>query len=247
MGDFRHGLDQPVGALQQLTRRLRRQPRQCRGHVQQIPFVQRRQEFPAQFGDWPQRTGDHQQRHHQGQARPTQHRLQRRLIELDQAAIERVTLLIRNAPTNPVAHQHRDQGHRQTGGRRHGVGLGVGQRAEQPTFLGLQGEHRNERQRDDQQAEKQRRTDLYRRVGHDLPVVFALEFTTRIGVMPGFDFLVGVFDHYHRRIDHRADGNRDAAQGHDVGVDALETHDDKSDQHPNRQRDDRHQGRTQVP
>ena len=66
-------------------------------------------------------------------------------------------------------------------------------------------------------------------------------------MLPGLDFLVGVFDHYQRRVDHRADRDRDAAQRHDVGVDALVAHHRKSHQHAQRQRDDRHQRRAQMP
>src|SRR3546814_19229941 len=52
--------------------------------------------------------------------------------------------------------------------------------------------------------------------------------------MPGLNLLVGVLDHYHRGIDHGADGDGDPAQGHDVGVDPLVTHNDEGNQHPPR-------------
>ena len=64
---------------------------------------------------------------------------------------------------------------------------------------------------------------------------------------PGLGLLVGVLDHHHRGIDHCADGDGDAAQRHDVRVDALIAHDRKGDQHADRQRDDGHQRRAQVP
>ena len=56
--------------------------------------------------------------------------------------------------------------------------------------------------------------------------------------MPGLDVLVRVFDHHHRRVDHRADGDSDTAERHDVGIDTLVVHDDESDQHAEGQRDD---------
>ena len=58
--------------------------------------------------------------------------------------------------------------------------------------------------------------------------------------------LVRVLDHHHRRIDHCADRDRDAAERHDVGVHPLVVHDDERDQHAERERDDRDERRAQV-
>jgi hypothetical protein len=66
-------------------------------------------------------------------------------------------------------------------------------------------------------------------------------------VLPGLQLLVRVLDHHHGRVHHRADGDRDAAQRHDVGVDALVAHHDEGGQDAQRQRDDGHQCRAQVP
>ena len=66
-------------------------------------------------------------------------------------------------------------------------------------------------------------------------------------VLPSLDLLVRVLDHHHRGVDHRADGDGDAAQRHDVGVDALPAHHQEGDHHAQRQRDDGHQRRAQVP
>ena len=63
---------------------------------------------------------------------------------------------------------------------------------------------------------------------------------------PALQLLVGVLDHHHGRVDHGPDGDGDAAQRHDVGVDALALHDQEGGQHPQRQGEDRHQGRAQV-
>ena len=79
------------------------------------------------------------------------------------------------------------------------------------------------------------------------PVRLALQGFAGVLVLPGLDVLVRVLDHHHRGIHHRADGDRDAAERHDVGVDALVAHDDEGDQHAQRQRDDGHQRRAQVP
>ena len=45
-------------------------------------------------------------------------------------------------------------------------------------------------------------------------------------MVPRFDVLVGILDHHHCGIDHRADRNGDAAERHDIGVHALVIHDD---------------------
>jgi hypothetical protein len=68
-----------------------------------------------------------------------------------------------------------------------------------------------------------------------------------VAVLPGLELLVRVLDHHHRRVDHRADGDRDAAQRHDVGVDALVAHHQEGGQDAQRQRDDGHQRRAQMP
>jgi len=59
--------------------------------------------------------------------------------------------------------------------------------------------------------------------------------------------LVRVLDHNDGRVHHRADGDRDAAQRHDVRGQAepIHRHEGKDDR--NRQRDDGHQAGTDVP
>ncbi|MNC88407.1 hypothetical protein D3C83_42190 [compost metagenome] len=59
-------------------------------------------------------------------------------------------------------------------------------------------------------------------------------------VVPGFDVLVGVLDHHHRGIDHGTDGDRNAAERHDVRIHSLVDHDSKGDQDTQGQGDDRH-------
>jgi hypothetical protein len=55
------------------------------------------------------------------------------------------------------------------------------------------------------------------------------------------DVLVRVLDHHDRRIDHRPDRDRDAAQAHDVRAQAERAHGDEGEQDAERQRDDGHQ------
>jgi hypothetical protein len=83
--------------------------------------------------------------------------------------------------------------------------------------------------------EKQRRPDFRRRFADHLPVLLTLQRLAGVTHMPSLDVLVRVFDHHHRCIDHRTDGDRDAAQRHDVGIDALVVHDDKRGQDAERQ------------
>ena len=132
-----------------------------------------------------------------------------------------------------VAHQDGREGDGEQRRRGHGVGLGEGQRLEQPAFLRLQREHRDERHRDDQQRVKKRRADFDRGVADDLPVRFLAAVALEV--------LVRVLDHDDDGVHHRADGDGDAAQRHDVRADALPVHDDERHQHRHRQDDDGHE------
>ena len=67
-------------------------------------------------------------------------------------------------------------------------------------------------------------------------------------LFPGilFNVLVGIFDHHDGPINHGADSDGNTAQTHDVGVDALSFHYNKTDEDPNRQGENRHKGTAQV-
>ena len=56
--DFGHGLDKPVGLLQQLGRLARRKTGQRRRHVKQIAFVERRHELAPEPVHGPERRGE---------------------------------------------------------------------------------------------------------------------------------------------------------------------------------------------
>jgi len=88
--------------------------------------------------------------------------------------------------------------------------------------------------------------DLSGGLADHAPAFLARERRVRMRVVPGFEALVRVLDHHHRGVDHRADGNGDAAERHDVGVHALVIHNDERRENTERQRDDRDEGRTQV-
>ena len=60
------------------------------------------------------------------------------------------------------------------------------------------------------------------------------------------ELLVGILDHDDRSVDHRADGDGDPAQRHDVGVDALQIHHGNRCEHSKRQSHHRDQRRAEV-
>ena len=53
--------------------------------------------------------------------------------------------------------------------------------------------------------------------------------------------LVHVLDHHDSAINHCPDGNSDTAQGHDIGVQPLQVHNDKGGENTDGQTDDGHQ------
>ena len=78
--------------------------------------------------------------------------------------------------------------------------------------------------------------DFLRRLHHDLPALgrrsaspvsndrAASAVVARLRVDGALEVLVHVLDHHDRRVDHRADGDGDAAERHDVGADADAAH-----------------------
>ena len=139
--------------------------------------------------------------------------------------------------SDPAADQDRRQGrrerHRQDRREAHGVGLGVGQGLKKPAFGGLQRKHRQERHRDDQQGKEDGRTHLLHGADHHRQPV-------RI-ILVLLQALVDVLHEDDRGVDHGADGYRDAAEGHDVGRQALLEHGDEGQEHRHRQGEDGHQ------
>ncbi len=106
---------------------------------------------------------------------------------------------------------------------------------EHPPLLSLQREHRQEADGDDQQGEEDGGPHFYARLGDDAPAVL-------VGERLPLHVLVDVLDHHDGTIHHGADGDGDAAEGHDVGVDPLQVHHDKGGQDGDGQGDDHHQG-----
>ena len=66
-------------------------------------------------------------------------------------------------------------------------------------------------------------------------------------MLPLFQPFMRILDHDDSGIDHRPDGNRNATQRHNIGIQPLEVHDNKSNTQPQRQRNNRHQRRAHMP
>ena len=153
-----------------------------------------------------------------------QHPPDHRHIEGDQQAIHRVSGLGVNASANQENHQHRRQGDGEKGGEKHGECLGEGERLKEPSFLSLEGEYRQERDRDDQQRVKKRLSHLLCGLDDNLIAAPMSAF-----LFPSFQTLVGIFHHDDRRIDHGANSNGDPSKGHDIGGQVQVVHGDKRD------------------
>ncbi len=58
--------------------------------------------------------------------------------------------------------------------------------------------------------------------------------------------LVHIFDHNDGAVDHGTDGNRNTTEGHNIGVNPLQAHNDKGSQNSHGQANNCHQGRAQM-
>ena len=163
------------------------------------------------------------------------------MIRLNQPPVEGITGLSGYFPTDPESHQDWNNDDGQRGRTCHGIRFREGQWPEQAPFLPFQGKNRNERQGDDQQADKQRRPYFHGSIGDDLPAGGVIYLLARMLMVPLFQPFMRVFNHDDGRIHHRPDGNRDPPQRHNIGVQALEVHDNKGDAQAKRQRNNRHQ------
>ena len=150
-GNFWNRFDQPVGLLQQLTGLAGRQTRQRRRHVQQVTLIKPGHELTTNVLQGPNAENHQHSCNQQGSLGCAQHAFQQRPVGGNQEPVQRVSVFIWDASTYQVAHQHRNQGHRQSSRSRHGIGFGKGQRGKQAALLRLQREYRNEGKRDDQQ------------------------------------------------------------------------------------------------
>src|SRR5262249_39447120 len=102
-----------------------------------------------------------------------------------------------------------------------------------PALLSFERKDRQERYGDDEQAEEQRRADLSCRLDD--------HFAPGLAGFGTLQPLVRVLDHHDRSVDHRADGDGDATEAHDVRAQPERVHAKIGDQDSERQRDNRHQ------
>ena len=140
---------------------------------------------------------------------------------------------------NPQQHQHRDQRHPEHRSEEHRESLGERQWPEQPAFDRRQREDRHETDGDDQQG-KEERTPYAFGGSNDNIDSFAVGRFALVGLAKMFELLVRIFDHDDRRIHHGADGDGDAAQGHDIGGQMESKHGQEGNDNGNGQGDDRH-------
>jgi hypothetical protein len=242
---FGNGLDHPVRLLQQLCRLRGRQAGKGGWHVEQIPFVEGRHELAPELQDGNGGQGEDDGRDSEGELREPKHGFERRPVDTHEKSVQRIRGLARNPAADQVAHEHRNERDGQPRGCRHRIGLGERQRREQATFLGLEREHRNERQRDHDQREEEGRPHFYGGIADQRPALAAARSPALLR-LESLEMLVHVLDHDDRRIHHRADGDGDPAERHDVGVDTLPAHDDERDEDADGQRHDGDQRRAQV-
>ncbi|CAM5201330.1 hypothetical protein BTHI11S_04872 [Bosea thiooxidans] len=225
-------------SLEQLGRLGHRNPWQGRRHVHQRALVEGRHELRAELPRRPEAEPEDGHRSQDRQGLGAENAADHRTVERDQAPIDRVAALRNDPSLDEDDHQGWDERHRQERRGCHGEGLGEGERPEQATLLRFQGEDRQERDGDDEQAEEQRRADLASRLDQDLDAWL-------VRLSP-FQVLVGVLDHDDGGVDHRADGDGDAAEAHDVGAKPQRLHRREGHQDADRQHDDRHQGAAQM-
>ncbi len=212
---FRNGSQQTVLDLQNACRFRYGHARHGGGHEKNRPLVERRHEFRAEFVERKIRRRPISPAQPGREPSKPQHETHDGLIDPNEKTVHRIFGFRRDFAADQQRHQHRHQRHAQQRGEEHRKCLGEGQRLEQPPFLRFQRKHRNETHRDDQQRKEQRPADALGGGDDDfnalgvgrLAAVFLAEM---------FQEFVRVLDHDDGRIHHRADGDGDAAQRHDV-------------------------------
>ncbi len=148
------------------------------------------------------------------------------------------------AAANKERAQNGDKSDGEDGRRRHRKGLGECQGMEHLAFHPGQCEHGNEREDDDDHGKRDRPPDQARRIERDLPDVLAIAAVLLVVLLGLPNHVLG---HHDARVNQHADGDRNAAQRHDVRRDACSFHEEKGSQHRERQRDGDHKNAAEVP
>ncbi|GBC78534.1 hypothetical protein HRbin08_02030 [bacterium HR08] len=133
----------------------------------------------------------------------------------------------------------RDRQHRSD---RHGEVLREGEGFEEPSLLRFQSEDRHERDRDHQEREEARSPHFLHRPNDHIAEILR---TPRS--LPLFEPLVRLLDDDDRRIHHRANGDGDPAERHDVGRNPHRIHRDEREEHRGGDGDDGDQRARDVP
>ncbi|MPM54989.1 hypothetical protein SDC9_101772 [bioreactor metagenome] len=131
--------------------------------------------------------------------------------------------------------QHRHQRERQQQRRAQREHNGQRHRRKQFALQPLQREQGQKRQADDENARSHRHGHLSRRRKDAMQARLLRPGRVRIQAADG------VFHHHHRRIHQHADGNRQAAQAHQVGAHARHPHQQKGAQRRQRHHQRHHQ------
>jgi hypothetical protein len=197
-----------------------RHPRRRRRHVEDRALVERRHELVAE-----PRIRRHRQSppsrgraDDDGPAVPvTTKRTTGVYPAISQEPVDRVLLLAADPAADEQHRERRRQRHREHRRERHRVGLRERERLEEAPLGALEGEHRDERHGDDEQREEDRRADLL----HRATTITSRAIARPAGMLPVLESLVDVLDQDDRGVDHRADRDRDAAEGHDVRREPL--------------------------
>ena len=243
MMDFGKLHDDLIGLLEKLPRLGNRHSGHRRGHVENIPFIERRHEFrpnPAE-GDKGNR-----QKNEGADDDPLpvfQHEGDDRGVRLNQEAIDGIPIFRKNSPPNPIPHKNWNNGDGEDCRRCHRVRLGKCERTEEPPLLIFQREHGDKRHRDHEEGIEQCRSDFLGRILNDRPMVPPL-----IGRFQRLmlNVLMGVFDHDDGGIHHRTNGDGYATQRHDIRINPLSLHDNEGNEYGSGKREDRHERASSV-
>ena len=147
--DLREGLDDAILHLHQFGGRGHRQARQGGRHVHQRAFVQDRHELRPELPRRPDCDGQGSECNDDRECLRLQHPPDDRAIHCDQRPVHRVPVFRDDPAPHEDHHQRRHQRDGEERCRRHGEGLGIGERSEHPALLTLQREDRKEGHGDD--------------------------------------------------------------------------------------------------
>ena len=210
-------------------------------HVEDGALIERRHELAADAQHQNDAERNQQKVDEQGGFPEAQHPADDRLVDPFQKARDGVGgFRFEALAFEKHRHQHRDQGDGEDGRGRHRKGFGEGQRAEEPALLGLQHEDGHKGDDDDDQGEEDAPAHLLAGADHGGEAVPAVLFA------PFGEVAITVFHHDDGGVHQNADGQRDAAERHDVGGDLQKVHGDERDHHGDRQSEDRHEGGAEM-